>query len=329
MYSPQITDLWYHGTNRRQDLDAAVHDKIVEIDADFTPVPISNSIVSKELCLVHFQRVISSQLQAILWQPFSSEETVQDQNLTPLLIQIYEWLINNPHEGKSGLRAARTYAALTIRSLHAQSTSTIRAEIFTDNIMKVLSLLLNPKIHPAFQKDLTHLATSAISLWSIAQNDERELRVRPTLDPLSLQKPEGDIDITDSKVFVLFPCVTARCCSQLGNTRPAGPPGGWVDSKPELQFEEIYIHEGAGISEWEQVVRAGEDEERDRRMKQEIETNEKKIRELEDKVEKLKPEMGHKRVNSFGRRNSVLSGKSTPSSPTSTWLGVHKIPERE
>ncbi|RDL35986.1 Uncharacterized protein BP5553_06598 [Venustampulla echinocandica] len=311
------------------DLDADVHDKIEEVDDDFISVPISNSIVSKELCLAHFQRVISSQLQAILLHPFSSEITVQDPNQTSLLNQIYYGLAESFHEGKSSLRAARTWAALTMRSLHSQSTSTIRAEIFTDNIMKVLSLLLNPKIHPTLRKDLTHLATSAISLCSIVQTDRLELQVHPTLDPASFEKPEEDIDIANSRVFVLFPRVTARSCPQIGNARPVGPPGGWVDSRPESQFEEICIHKGVGIPEWEQLVRVGEEEEVDRRRKQEIESNEKKRRELEEEIEKLnKPDLGHKRGISYSRRNSVVVGKSTPSSPTSAWLGAQKIPER-
>ena len=319
MYISKITSLcYYYFANIRQDLDAAVHDKIKEVDEDFISVPISNSIVSKELCLAHFQRVISSQLQAILWQPFSSEITVQDLKQTSLLNQIYDGLAKSSHEGKSGLRAARTCAALTIRSLHSQSTSTKRAEIFTEKTMKVLSLLLNPKIHPDLRKDLTSLATSAISLWNIVQTDERELQVHPSLDPASFQKPEEDIDIANSRVFVLFPCITARNCAQIGNARPVGPPGGWVDSKPEMQFEEICIHKGEGVPEWEQLVREGEDEEMDRRRKQEIESNKRRRRELEEEMEKLnKPDVVHKRGMSYSRRNSVAVGKSTPSSPTS------------
>lgn len=255
---------------------------------------------------------------------------MQDLKQTSLLKQIYDSLAKGSHEGKSSLRAARTYAALTIRSLHAHSTSTKRAEIFTDNIMKVLSYLLNPKIRPALRKDLTHLATSAISLWSIVQADERELEVHPTLDSASFEKPDEDIDITNSRVFVLFPCVTARSCPQIGNARPAGPPGGWVDSKLELQFEEIYIHKGVGMPEWDQLVRAGDDEETDRKRKQEIESNEKKRRELEEEMEKLnKSDLGHKRGISYSRRESEVGRKSTPSSPTSAWLGTQKIPERE
>lgn len=121
-----------------------------------------------------------------------------------------------------------------MRGLHSQSTSIKRVEIFTNEIMKVLSLLLNPKIYPALQKDLNRLATSAISLWRVVQNDERELQVHPTLDPASFEKLEEDIDVTNSRVFVLFPCVTARSYPRIGNARPVGPPGSWVDSKLEF-----------------------------------------------------------------------------------------------
>jgi hypothetical protein len=70
--------------------------------------------------------------------------------------------------------------------------------------VKVLSLLLKPIILSALRKDLTHLLTFTISLWSIVQNDDRKLRAHPTLDPASFEKPEEDIDITDSKCFRVF-----------------------------------------------------------------------------------------------------------------------------
>jgi hypothetical protein len=306
-----------------------VHDKLEEADSDFSSVPISNSLVSKELCLAHFQRVISSQLQAILWQPFSSEVTVEDPIQTSLLNQTYNRLAESSQKSTSSLRAARTCAALIIRSLHSQSTSTKRAEKFTNNIVKVLSLLLNPKILPALRKDLTRLATSAISLWSIVQGDECELQVHPTFDPASFERPEEDINITGSRVFVLFPSVTAQICPRIGNAYPVSPPGGWVYPKPELQIEEICIHKGVGLPEWDQLVRAGEDEEVQRRRKQEIESNEKKRRELEEEIEELKkPDLGHKRAISYNRRNSVAAGKSTTLSPSLIWLGA-KIPEKE
>jgi hypothetical protein len=203
-----------------------VHDKLEEVDADFSSVPISNSPVSKELCLAHFQRVISSQIQAVLWQPFSSEITVEDPKQTSILNQIYDRLARSSQENKSSLRAARTCAALIARSLHSQPTSIRRVEIFTNNMVKVLSLLLNLKILPALRKDLTRLATSAISLWSIVQSDKREIRVHSTLDSASFETPEEDVDMTNSRVFVLFPCVTARSCTQIGNAYPASPPGG-------------------------------------------------------------------------------------------------------
>jgi hypothetical protein len=64
-------------------------------------------------------------------------------------------------------------------------------------------------------------------------------------------------------------------------------------------------------------VRAGEDEEANRR-------NEKKRRELEEEMEKL-----NKRGSSYNWKNSVAVGKSATSNPTSAWLGAQKIPERE
>lgn len=97
-----------------------------------------------------------------------------------------------------------------------------------------------------------------------------------------------------------------------------------------MQIEEICILKGVGLPEWGQLVRAREDEEVHRRRKQEIESNEKKRKELEEEIEELKkPDLGHKRGISYSRRNSVAAGKLTTSSPTSAWLGAQKIPERE
>lgn len=69
------------------------------------------------------------------------------------------------------------------------------------------------------------------------------------------------------------------------------------------------------------------DEEENRRMKQKIESNEKKRRELEEEMEKSnKPDVIHRRGSSYSRRNL---GKSTPSNLTPAWLGTQKIPERD
>ena len=103
-----------------------------------------------------------------------------------------------------------------------------------------------------------------------------------------------------------------------------------MDLKPEMQFEEMCIYEGEAVPEWGQLVRAGEDEEENRRMKQEIEGNETKRRELEEEMEKLnKPDVIHRRGSSYSRRSLVAVEKSTPSNSTSAWLGAQKIPERE
>ncbi len=70
-------------------------------------------------------------------------------------------------------------------------------------------------------------------------------------------------------------------------------------------------------------MRAGEEEEVNR-------SKEKKRRELEEEIEKLnKPDIIHKQGSSYSQRNSVVVGKSATSNPTSAWLGVQKILERE
>ena len=195
--------------------------------------------------------------------------------------------------------------------------------------MKLLLLLLDPKIHPALQKDLANLATSANSLQSVTQNDEREVYVYLTLEPSTFTQPLYDVDITSYRVSVLFPYVIVRGCLQVAVDLPVGLLGSWISGEVDLRLDEICVYEGDEISEWNQVIQVGEAEVEDRMVQQEIEANVKMIKELEDKTERLKPELGYKRIDSFGRRNSVLSGNSVLLSLTSIWLGTQDILYRE
>ena len=188
----------YYTLNYYQDLKAT-HDKIKQIDEDFTFLPISSSENSAELRVAHAQRVIWAQLQNIIWQPFSSETTFQNSKYVSPFSQISQGLLE--YYGKSGgLRAARLYTALTMRGFQSRP-STVRpsstskpslpgrAQVFCDKVMDVLSLLVKPSLHPNFRNSLLDLAVSAISVWDIAQTDEREVIVDPILDPAGLRPP--------------------------------------------------------------------------------------------------------------------------------------------
>jgi hypothetical protein len=302
--------------NIYQDLDA-LHDEIEEIDVGFTSVPISDSDVSMKLCLAHAKRVISSQLQDIIWQPFSSEITLEDSNHIALLSLICEGLAKSTHEGRSGPRAARICTALVMRSLQSQSTSTTRAERFTDKVMEVLKLLVKPDQHSNLRKDLLDLATSAVTLWNTAQTDVREIKVHDTLDPADFEEWDEDIPSSNNGVIVLFPRITVRDYSRIEGTRPVGPPGKRVESHPAPSVEEIFIHHGEGLAEWSALVEEGEEEEEERKEKQEEKILEEKKRILEENLKKLeRPSLGGKRKMNHSRRESMIGVGSHRSSPS-------------
>ena len=65
-----------------------IYNNLKSSDTCFSSVPISNSEDSKNLRSAHAQRVISSYLQRIIWQPFSSEKLIQQENIISLLKDI-------------------------------------------------------------------------------------------------------------------------------------------------------------------------------------------------------------------------------------------------
>jgi len=315
---------------RCQDLNA-VHDKIEKADNGFALVPISSSEVSEKLRIAHAQRVISSQLRDIIWQPFSSEITLQQPTYHSLLSRISDELAKSTHGESSGLRAARVQAALTMRGLQSQASSSTRRTVeFVDKVMAVLSLLVKPSLHTNLQKDLLDLATSAVSLWNTAQTDERELIVCPNLDPASYDGWDEDMSALNNGVIVLFPHVIARSYPRTVRHGAVGPPGMWIDSEPEFHIQETCIHRGAGLPEWSALVLEGEEEEEDRRVKRDKADVEQKKRALEEDLKNLeKPVPGHKRKMSQSRREPITGSGSSPSSPTAAWMkgGGQKIPE--
>ena len=285
----------YHTLKYYQDINA-VHDEIEKVDKGFTFVPISSSKASAELRVAHAQRVISDQLRNIIWQPFSAEMTLQTPEQVSLLSEISHGLVKYYGE-TAGLRAARMCAALTMRGLQSQAPapSPGRAQVFTDKVMAVLSLLVEPSKHPDLRNNLLDLAISAISVWDLAQTDERQIVVDFNLDPASLEGWREDIPPSHKGVIVLFPCVTARGCPQLFPSRPVGPPGSVVEVEPELPVEKICIHAGAGLGKWTEVVMDGEEEEEERKDEAQNRELEERRRRLEEDLKKLANQVVTKR----------------------------------
>ncbi|KAF8865565.1 hypothetical protein BDZ45DRAFT_711151 [Acephala macrosclerotiorum] len=295
----------------------AIHDRIEKIDKDFTSVPISSSEPSATLLVVHAQRVISAQLRDIIWQPLSSEATLQDPKYALFFDKISEGLAE--YYGKNGgLRAARLCTALALRGLQSQpppvrpsSASTpSRAHVFSDKVMDILSLLVKPSLHPNFRGSLLGLAVSAMSVWDAAQTDEREIIVDFTLDPKSLEGWHAGIPADQNDCFVLFPRITARACPRIIDTRPVGPPGGWVDSEPEIHVQETCIYGGTGLGKWSAVVLEGEEEEEERKAEEYNKELEEQRRVFEEGLKKLKNPMAEKRRMSQNKKESTTEAAS-------------------
>lgn len=196
--------------------------------------------------------------------------------------------------------------------------------------MAVFSLLVKPSLHPNLRDSLFDLAASAVSLWNVAQTDEREFIVDPTLDPTGYEGWHEDMAAPNNGVIVLLPRIVARRYSPIVDNRPIGPPGMWIDSETESHVEEICINSGKGLAEWSALVIEGEEEEDERTAKQEREKGAEKRRVLEEELKRLdKQAPGHKRRTSQTRRDSTTGSGLSPSSPSVVWMkgGGQRIPE--
>lgn len=204
-------------------------------------------------------------------------------------------------------RAARMQAALTMRGLQSQASSSLsRVEIFTNNVMTVLSLLVKSTSHESLRADLLALATSAVALWDAAQTDERELVVYPTIDPKVCNGWSQDIAADDAKVIVLFPRMVARRYPWILEKRTEDPSApGAIPEEAEERVEESCIHDGNGLGTWDPVVVDGEEEEEERKAGLEMAAFEEKKRALEESMKKLEPGRLHKRRLSQIRRDSI------------------------
>lgn len=311
----------------------ALHSKIENLDKEFISVPISRSEPSATLRAAHAQRIISAQLQDIIWQPFSSETTLQDPKYASLFRQISDGLVRR-YRGNCGLRAARLWKALTLRSLQyselTSETSTPspdRAQVFSDKVMTILSLLIKPSLHTSFRGSLLDLAKSAIDVWNIAQTDQCEVVVDLNIDLKSLDGWCEDIPEAQTGAIVLFPRITAVSYPRITGTRPAGPPGSWVDSdpEPEIHIEENHIYDGKGLGKWSPVIREGEEEEEERKEQEEEEKTEEMRRKLQEELQKFtKTGSGKRRLS-----NKVpLATEAEPKPSTVVATGGQKVNEQ-
>lgn len=210
-------------------------------------------------------------------------------------------------------------------------SSQYRENSFTDKVMAILSVLVKVSKCSGLRKSLLDLAGSAASLWDIAQTDEREFIVYPTLSPENFEGWHKDIPAAHQRVIVLLPQIIARRYPRILDSRPVGPPGGWVETEQERHVEETLIYLGRGLEGWSGLVLDGEYEEAERRNTQAIEEAEEEKRLLEEKVKVLETQgPGHKRRSSQNRRDSLAGSSSvSPSSPSAIWMkgGGQKIPE--
>jgi hypothetical protein len=205
-------------------------------------------------------------------------------------------------------------------------TSSGRAEEVASKVVSVLTPLVSSPQYEDLRVDLLNLAKLATDIWNDAQTGESKIIVYPKLelayreewrsrkfDPASLSRDydESKPDITSKthpRIFTLFPRIIAQ--EVAGPIKhDAGPPGSWPpESDQGPRTIETCIHPGIGLPEWSPLVVRG---------KEEIEnTDEYLSKALENAKKELK---SNRRLTGHGRRESIASLASTPSSPTQQW----------
>jgi hypothetical protein len=178
----------------------------------FSSIPISESPESTDLRIAHARRVISAKILKIVWQPFSSERTSQNDEIAVILEEVSRTLAI-----ESG-RSEIAWRALTVRGLHSLLPKTSEwAESVTKEIMDVLMPLLTNSTVEAFQKDLTSIVQFSIELWHEVQRDAATTIVNSDLDPVNRAawrpsdleedwpRPEDKPIHSDRSILCLFP----------------------------------------------------------------------------------------------------------------------------
>lgn len=217
-------------------------------------------------------------------------------------------------------------------SLHP--TSSNRAEGVASKVLSVLSPLLSSSQYEDLHIDLLKLAKPAIDIWNDAQTGELKIIVNPLLEPAHREEwrsqkfdslPSGDHDGTNPdimskthpRIFTLFPRVIAReVADPIKHT--AGPPGSWLSESDQApRTTETCIHPGMGLPEWSSLVVRGKEEQEERK--------DYLLKALEDAKKNL-----NRRLTGHGRRESMRSSTSVPSSPSQQWKigSAMKFPDK-
>jgi hypothetical protein len=330
----------------------SVHRKLIAADSCFASIPFDDSDDSHNLRIAHAQRIISDVICECIWKPFRSEFTLSYPDFNDLLVKISDEL----EKSSQGGRAANVWTALTMRALQSlpadsilsqaseskgkeplRQTSSGRAEEVVSKVFSVLAPLVSSIQHENLRSDLLNLAKPAIDIWNDAQTGELKIIVNPLLelayreewrsqmfDPASPSRDydESKSDImskTHPRTFTLFPRITAQ--EVAGPIKSdTGPPGSWPpESDQGPRTIETCIHPGIGLPEWSPLVVRGKEEQEGK--------DEYISKALENAKKELK---SNRRFTGHGRRESIGSLASTPSSPSQQWKagGAMKSPEK-
>ncbi|KAI9651697.1 MAG: hypothetical protein M1829_002566 [Trizodia sp. TS-e1964] len=304
-----------------KDLDK-VHEELSTADPCFTSVPIDDSDDSRDLCVAHAQRIVSSAICEYIWKPLHSEFTLLHPELNGLLRNMLDEL-----EKSSGGRSVFVWKALTMQALQSLSVQlpasrnsevqnppapsvSGRAQSVVSNVLSKLSPLVSSSHSYELQKDLHKLASEAIKIWNDAQTGNLKIAVFQSLDHARTKEwwhwdpesPKDNLDImseSHNRILCLFPHVVAwEIVDVVEHT--SGPPGSWpVDLKQAPCAKETCIHPGRGLPEWSPLVVRGQ------KMQEE------KIDFISKALETAKKELhSTRRVSGHSRRGSIGSSIS-------------------
>jgi hypothetical protein len=221
------------------------------------------------LRLAFTQRLISSYLCKLIWQPFSSDNTFQDERKDLV------FLLGKLQHGLQSKRSKKIWSALTTRSLKDQAPFSLPPASSTSQLslpqklFPALSLLVQESDHESLKKDLLQLADLAISIWDLAQAKESlDMKIISELDPNLREQwrsPIFDRKVNDAennviastypRIFTLFPrFVTVKLSKVITLPRTFDSAAG-----PQ-QEEDIILHPGIGLAESSVLVINGKEE---------------------------------------------------------------------
>ncbi|XMA15531.1 hypothetical protein WAI453_008322 [Rhynchosporium graminicola] len=302
-------------------------DTILELDPSFGSVPFSDSAESKKLRQVHVQCVITERLNSVIWQPFSSETTLQNPRLSTFLTEIATSLADQEQDKANGVRRARVWSTLTCRGLSLLEVDQKSSQVakFVQAVLHVFRVLVIPAQRSKLELDLSSLAEAAISLWDEAQQDELDIRICDVLDvthhdqwrsttfePMPIEPPAITDCNTERTIQILFPRIIAKK-QVVTAERHLLVPGSFDPMQTTRQVEIIPIHPGIGLGEWSALVKQGKVEAEKIRADKELEQ-----KQLAEFIERSK--------NEFYARKSVGCSISVPSSPLGNLKPLDTMP---